>query len=125
MHFCGGEEASVWGRSYQNTVLTSTQGGTQVLTWTMNKTGNMNLPEYSVCRPLASKRVLVYLAMYLAFFRILGFSLTSSLLLLLVLTFLVIFTISTVNVLKGGNKGLSLLDTSDIQDLDSGIKKNK
>ena len=67
----------------------------------------------------------MYLAMYLAFFRILGFSLTSSLLLLLVLTFLVIFTISTVNVLKGGNKGLSLLDTSDIQDLDSGIKKNK
>ena len=91
----------------------------------MNKTGNMNLLEYSVCRPLASKRVLVYLAMYLAFFRILGFSLTSSLLLLLVLTFLVIFTISSVNVLKGGNKGLSLLDTSDIQDLDSGIKKNK
>jgi len=82
-------------------------------------------PPRVALRPLASKRVLVYLAMYLAFFRILGFSLTSSLLLLLVLTFLVIFTISTVNVLKGGNKGLSLLDTSDIQDLDSGIKKNK
>ena len=67
----------------------------------------------------------MYLAMYLTFFRLLGFSLASSLFLLLVLTFLVIFTISTINVLKGGNKGLSLLDTSDIQDLDSGTKKNQ
>ena len=80
---------------------------------------------YFACRPLASKRVLVYLAMYLTFFRILGFSLTSSLLLLLLLTCLVIFTISVVRVLKGGDRGLSLLDTSDIQDLDSEIKKNK
>ena len=80
---------------------------------------------YFACRPLASKRVLVYLAMYLTFFRVLGFSLTSSLLLLLLLTCLVIFTISVVRVLKGGDRGLSLLDTSDIQDLDSEIKKNK
>ena len=69
--------------------------------------------------------MLVYLAIYFAFFRILGFSLISSLFLLVLLTFLVIFAISTVNVLKGGNKGLSLLDTSDIQDLDSGVKKNE
>ena len=69
--------------------------------------------------------MLIYLAMYLTFFRVLGFSLTSSLFLLVLLTCLVIFTISMVRVLKGGDRGLSLLDTSDIQDLDSGIKKDK
>ena len=92
----------------------------------MDEIGNRNLlTSVFFCRPLASKRVLVYLAMYLTFFRVLGFSLTSSIFLLFLLTCLVIFTISMVRVLKGGNKGLSLLDTSDIQDLDSGIKKNK
>ena len=75
-------------------------------------------------RPLASKKVLVWLAAYLAFFRILGFSLLSSLFLLALLSFLVIFGISIVRVVRGGDQGLSLLDTSDIQDLDSGVKKN-
>lgn len=81
-------------------------------------------PPRLALRPLASKKVLVWLAAYLAFFRILGFSLFSSLFLLALLSFLVIFGISIVRVVRGGDQGLSLLDTSDIQDLDSGVKKN-
>ena len=76
-------------------------------------------------RPLASKKMLVYLAVYLTFLRLLGYSLLSSLLLLLVLFFLAILLTSAVRVLRGGEKGFSLLDTSDIQDIDSGIKKTQ
>jgi len=82
-------------------------------------------PPRLALRPLASKKVLVYLAVYLIFLRLLGYSLPSSLLLLLVFFFLAILLISAVRVLKGGERGFSLLDTSDIQDIDSGIKKTQ
>jgi len=82
-------------------------------------------PPRLALRPLASKKVLVYLAVYLTFLRLLGYSLLSSLLLLLVLFFLAILLTSAVRVLRGGERGFSLLDTSDIQDIDSGIKKTQ
>lgn len=67
----------------------------------------------------------MYLAVYLTFLRLLGYSLPSSLLLLLILSCLAIFITSAVRVLRGGERGFSLLDTSDIQDIDSGIKKTQ
>ena len=63
-------------------------------------------------RPLASKKVLLYLAVYCALFKLAGYSVTSSLTILLALMTIMIFATAFIQSLTQPTP--SLLDTSDI-----------
>ena len=73
-------------------------------------------------RLLATKRLLVYLAVYLGLFRLLGWGLAFSLLILMIILSLLLLVTSLVACVKEDTRTrTSLLDTSDI--LEEGTKK--